>query len=49
MNNDQLWNYLLTPSGIIVSMIITFGLVGIYAYLMSNLRIERHNIALAKH
>ncbi|ABU71232.1 membrane protein [Vibrio owensii] len=34
MNNDQLWNYLLTPSGIIVSMIITFGLVGIYAYLM---------------
>ncbi len=22
MNNDQLWNYLLTPSGIIVSMII---------------------------
>ena len=32
MNNDQLWNYLLTPSGIIVSMIITFGLVGIYAY-----------------
>ncbi|ELU53922.1 hypothetical protein B878_00640 [Vibrio campbellii CAIM 519 = NBRC 15631 = ATCC 25920] len=34
MNNDQLWNYLLTPSGIIVSMIITFGLVGIYVYLM---------------
>lgn len=34
MNNDQLWNYLLTPSGIIGSMIITFGLVGIYAYLM---------------
>ncbi|EDP60073.1 hypothetical protein AND4_01653 [Vibrio sp. AND4] len=34
MNNDQLWNYLLSPSGIIVSMIITFGLVGLYAYLM---------------
>lgn len=32
MDNDQLWN-LLTPSGIMVSMIITFGVVGIYAYL----------------
>ncbi|CAE6943173.1 hypothetical protein ACOMICROBIO_GDFFDHBD_03170 [Vibrio sp. B1REV9] len=33
MYNDQLWDYLLTPSGLIISMLITFGLVGIVAYL----------------
>ncbi len=33
MDNDQLWNFLLTPSGIMLSMIITFAVVGIYAYL----------------
>ncbi|CAE6901073.1 hypothetical protein ACOMICROBIO_EPCKBFOG_01512 [Vibrio sp. B1FLJ16] len=33
MDIDQLWSFLLTPSGILVSMIITFGVVGIYAYL----------------
>ncbi len=33
MDNDQLWNFLLTPSGIMLSMSITFGVVGIYAYL----------------
>ncbi len=33
MDIDQLWNFLLTPTGILVSIIITFGVIGIYAYL----------------
>ncbi|CAM2890709.1 Membrane protein [Vibrio mytili] len=38
MENDQLWNFLLTPSGIMLSMVITFGVVGIYAYLVGQFR-----------